>query len=444
VVKENLVQTKLGLGAAVVLLASMLAGLLLWLSGNSRTSAGAPPPTPAEHTDARDERHAIAMDQPVDALAQAAPSPTPQRKARGGAAFPPRDGPKGSLVVRAVWISSGEPAVNLRVWLDRGSGPWPRVEADSRTDATGVVRFANIDAVAMRVVCDLAGTVDVNLDPGDVTEIEFRVEAGTAVTGRVLDPSGRGASNAWIWIDGSEGWTAFAECDSAGRYRIDHVSPGSSLIATAPDLAPSEAIEVPDFRVNELEHDFKLRGPAARVLGQILDRDDQPVPGAAVTLCLDGSGCWRTTSDDEGRFVHHSATLGEGWLNVWSPYFAPASKQIDVTLDSRNEHIVRLETGAELSGVIELEGVPVEGARVMVGSGEPDWNIWGLATTDASGHYRLSGLPPGTCRATAGLPEGSPAWKPRPPGKKDLRARGEVELVAGRTVIWNAELKRDE
>jgi hypothetical protein len=129
---------------------------------------------------------------------------------------------------------------------------------------------------------------------------------------------------------------------------------------------------------------------------------------------------------------------------VWSPYFAPASKQIDVTLDSRNEHIVRLETGAELSGVIELEGVPVEGARVMVGSGEPDWNIWGLATTDASGHYRLSGLPPGTCRATAGLPEGSPAWKPRPPGKKDLRARGEVELVAGRTVIWNAELKRDE
>ncbi|MBL8800613.1 MAG: hypothetical protein JNN27_01345 [Planctomycetes bacterium] len=435
---------KRALTVVVSVLASLVFGLLFWPSRSADSLAEATAATPDEPTDTSVEQRGVELDHPDESNAAPEASAAPERKERGVTAYPPRNGPKGSVVVRALWKSNGEPAANVRVCLDRGSGPWWCPVAQSRTDATGVVRFANIDAVAMRVGCDLAEEVDVNLDPGDVTEIEFRVGAGTAVAGRVLDPSGRGVSNAWIWIDGYDGWTAFAECDSAGRYRIDHVSPGSSLIATAPELAPSEATEVPDFRVNELEHDFKLRGAAARVLGQILDRDDQPVPGAAVTLCLDGSGCWRTTSDDEGRFVHHSATPGEGWLNVWSPYFAPASKRIDVTLDRRNEHIVRLETGAELSGVIELEGVPVEGARVMVGSGEPDWNIWGLATTDASGHYRLSGLPSGTCRATAGLPEGSPAWKPRPPGKKDLRARGEVELVAGRTVIWNAELKRDE
>lgn len=437
--------TNRALDVALVLLAALLILFVVSPFVALRESEGPPARTPDAPADTRDEQHALESERSLDSTVALEPTAELERQARAVTAYPPRNGPKGSVVVRAVWKSSGGPAANVRVGLDRGSGAWPLPVAQSRTDATGMVRFENVDTGSVRVLCDLAADARTNVELVAVAEVEFRLEAGTTVTGRVWDAGGRSLSGATIWIDDDGGWQPLAECDADGRYRVEHVRPGASLIATMRGMAPSDVVRVEWlFPAKELEHDFTVSGPATSVLGQILDSSGAPVSGAVVTLGFRELGDWPSISDDEGRFAHHSAQPGAAWLGVWSAHFAPARMELDVSLDTRNEHIVRLETGAELSGVIELEGVPVEGARVMVGSGEPDWDVWGIATTDAQGHYRLSGLPPGLHRATAGLPPDAPAWKPRPPNTKDLRARGVVELIAGRTVMWNAELKRDE
>jgi hypothetical protein len=214
------------------------------------------------------------------------------------------------------------------------------------------------------------------------------------------------------------------------------------LIATARDWAPSDTFSIPDSRLVEAQHDFTLGGRGAGVVGRVLEGDDHPVAGALVVIELEQFGHWYTTTDGEGRFVHHGAPPGPARLRVSSRNFAPASTNITVTLEERNEHIVRLEPGAELSGVVTVAGVPFENARVMIPEDARSFERWGEARTDAQGRYRISGLPPGSHFVHA-VP--SLEWsKENGASRRDRFAREAVELVAGRTVIWNAELKRDE
>jgi hypothetical protein len=155
-------------------------------------------------------------------------------------------------------------------------------------------------------------------------------------------------------------------------------------------------------------------------------------------------GFFAAISDDEGRFAHHGVSLGAALLSVSSARFAPTSIELDVALDNRNEHIVRLEPGAELSGVVTLDGAPVEDARVVIRGSLSPGERWGEARTDAQGRYRLSGLPHGSHVALASRPIRAPKEGLASQYGDIVSTHGQVELVAGRTVIWNAELKRDE
>lgn len=426
----------------VVGLATMLVGLLalLWLKTSRESAAPAADVEPPQLASPSVEstRAATSVDAPTDTD----PSAAPEREARGVAANAPQKGPTGSLLVRATWGSTGRPAVNVGVRLQPESGPWQMVAAHAKTDTAGIARFAAIDAVRMRVLGDRDGEALANVAPKTTTEVELALAAGVTVSGRVTDPSGRGASHAQIWIGGADGWVALAECDSSGRYRIHDVPAKDLLIATARDWAPSNVFEIPESRVDDAQHDFTLGGPGTSVVGQVLVGDDHPIAGAFVVLEFKGIGGLSTTTDDEGRFVHHGAPPGAARLRVFSLNFAPASTNIDVALERRNEHIVRLEPGAELSGVVTLDGAPVEDASVVIPEHHPSHELWGAARTDAQGRYRISGLPPGShhVRAMARIEsnEGPGPWQ------RDAAVREQVELIAGRTVIWNAELKRDE
>jgi hypothetical protein len=436
---------KPALAFALLLAVATVIGLVLWLSTRSGADAQAPAATAGRRPDTSVERRASNVDKPVDDLAASTPSAAPEREARGAAANAPQRGPTGSLVVRAVWTSTGAPAVNVGVRLQRENGPLGLIAAQTKTDASGIARFASVDAVPMLVFGDRAGEARVLVAPGASNEVELALPAGATVTGRVTDPNGRSVSNAQIWIRRSEDdyWLTLAECDSAGRYRVEHV-PSGYLIATARELAPSKAAKIAGANVEALQHDFTLGGAATSVLGQILESDDQTVPGAMAALAHSELGFFAAISDDEGRFAHHGVSLGAALLSVSSARFAPTSIELDVALDNRNEHIVRLEPGAELSGVVTLDGAPVEDARVVIRGSRSPGERWGEARTDAQGRYRLSGLPHGSHVALASRPIRAPKEGLASQYGDIVSTHGQVELVAGRTVIWNAELKRDE
>lgn len=333
--------------------------------------------------------------------------------------------------------------MNVGVRLEPENGPSRLVVAQARTDAAGIARFAPIDAERVRVRGDRDHDARASVVPDSTTEVELVLATGATVSGRVMDPSGRAVSNAQIWIEQDiYRWVALAECDSTGRYRIEHVPSMYPLIATARDWAPSDTFLIPDSRVVDVQHDFTLGGPGTSVVGQVLEGDDHRVPDAFVVIEFERFGHWYTTTDGEGRFVHHGAPPGPARLRVSSRNFAPASTNINVTFEERNEHIVRLEPGAELIGVVTVAGVPFENARVMIPEDARSFERWGEARTDAQGRYRISGLPPGSHFVHA-VP--SLEWsKGDGASRRDRFAREAVELVAGRTVIWNAELKRNE
>lgn len=441
---------KPGLAFALLLAAATAIGLVLWLSTSSGADAQPPAPTAGAQPDTSGERRASNVDKPLDDLAASGPSPAPEREARGVAAYTPRRGPTGSLLVRATWGSTGKPAVNVQVCVKRVYGP--SVDAvRSRTDASGTALFESVGPGLIFASGDRSGrTEPLWIEAGSRAEAQLVFEPGLTVTGRVMTADGRSVSNAQIWARPFAEWCALTEADASGRFRVEEVNPGSKLIATARDHAPSREALATGAAGDSVTLDFELRDAATSLLGQVVDPDEHVVSKAVVLLeygnfGLFGDGArWSTTCDAEGRFVFHSVPPGKCTLVVQSADFAPAVLEPRVVLGERQELIVRLEPGAELAGVVRHADKPVAGAVVLVGRPGSFLQSWGCATTDAQGRYRISGLPPGVQAVGAARPAESKEWTSELRSNELNAAEAEIELIAGRSVIWNAELKRNE
>jgi hypothetical protein len=444
---------KPALAFALLLAVATVIGLVLWLSTSSGADAQASQPTPAERDDASGEPRVREVDAPLAAASGSAPSAPPEREARGVAANAPQRGPTGSLLVRATWGSTGKPAANIQVCVTPLGGTLVHA-VRSRTDASGAALFESVGAGLIFASGDRSGrTEPLWIEAGSRAETELVLESGLTVTGRVTTADGRSVSNAQIWVRSFQEWFALTEADASGRFRVEEIAPGSRLIATARELAPSREASANGAAGESVTLDLELGPTATSVLGQVLDPEERIVNKAVVLLeygsfGVSGDGArWSTACDAEGRFAFHSVPPGECKLVVHSADFAPAVLQQAVVLGERQELIVRLEPGAELAGVVRLAGKPVAGAMVLVGRPSSYFEFWGGAISDAQGRYRIAGLPPSTQIVTAGLPAGSQEWREWTDALRSdgiSAAEAKVELVAGRTVIWNAELKRDE
>jgi len=440
---------KPALAFALLAAAATLIGLVLWLSTSSGADAQASRPTSSERVDTSGERRVLEVDAPRES-APTTTSASPGREARGVAAYAPQRGPTGSLLVRAIWGSTGKPAANIQV---RAFPPYaPLMHAvRSRTDANGTALFDSVGAGLIVAADDRSGrTAPLWLEAGARAEVELVLEAGLTVTGRVTTAEGRSASNAQIWVRHFDEWNSLTEADASGRFRVNDVPPASKLIATAREHAPSRETIAKGAAGELVTLEFELGEAATSLVGQVVDPDERVVSKAVVLLeygsfGLFGDGArWSATCDAEGRFAFHSVPPGKCTLVVQSPDFAPAELEQSVVVGERHELIVRLEPGAELAGVVRLDGKPVAGALLFVGRPGRFLENWGGATTDAQGRYRISGLPPGVQSVVAARPADSKEWTSDLQGEDLDGAEAEIELVAGRTVIWNAEFKRDE
>jgi protocatechuate 3,4-dioxygenase beta subunit len=438
-----------GLLAALVLALALVAGLVWWI-GRDPSSA----PGTAQASTASEPSPDVAAPVQVEAPISKAPvseSAAPrQREARGKTAYQPAQGPTGSVLVRAVWESSGKPAVNVGVRIERLGGHLLLLADTERTDANGVALFEKVDIGAHFVRGDRSGMLMGEVVATQRAELELRLEPGLTVAGSVTDSDGRSVSQGLVWHLDADRWIELAECDASGRYRIEELPPNSKLAATARDRSPSKIVKVSGEVGDSVQVDLQVGGQAASVLGQILDPDERPVTRAAVVLIYQEPGFSlfpaeprrSATCDDEGRFALHSVPLGAAKLIVQTEHFAPQVLELDVRVGERHELIVHLTPGAELTGVISRESKPAAGAQVLVGN--PLSHFWGGAVADNHGRYRITGLPSGTQSVGAFLRlDGDRRLQWVENDDEDVAgAKGRVELVAGRAVIWNAELEK--
>jgi protocatechuate 3,4-dioxygenase beta subunit len=150
-------------------------------------------------------------------------------------------------------------------------------------------------------------------------------------------------------------------------------------------------------------------GPGARIAGRVVDQTGKPFAKFVLTALMSGThlGCAlvepsacpepgtsaRSQSDADGRFVLE--VLQPGWYRVSGyqrGYRDYSSDPIRIVAGQRfDQLVVTLQRGAIVTGsVLSSDGKPVAGARIADARG-----YFGLeATSDAEGHFRMSGLAP--------------------------------------------------
>ncbi|MEM9861336.1 MAG: carboxypeptidase regulatory-like domain-containing protein [Myxococcota bacterium] len=235
---------------------------------------------------------------------------------------------------------------------------------------------------------------------------------------------------AQVRIGGGGLWPARTfTSDGEGRYRISDVPPGTYRVWAEQGDQRSAAVEVVLSEEARFLPLFLAEGLMLR--GSVVDAAGAPFPGARVTV-LDGSleaGPTETRTNAEGEF-----SLGPFEPSPFARTIladAPGYLSAEATA-GRDELTLVLRRGAAVSGTVRdargraLAGVDIQWLAVGAAAPRPDSDNLGVtvgpippipapgapvpasalggAKTDQNGHFRLSGLQPGsgTVRATLG------------------------------------------
>ncbi|HEX5010489.1 MAG TPA: carboxypeptidase-like regulatory domain-containing protein [Planctomycetota bacterium] len=208
----------------------------------------------------------------------------------------------------------------------------------------------------------------------------------------------------------SEGLT-----DAAGRWEVSDLVPGK--VTVYPDRANGASTDV---RAGE-RAELALEIPAGiQVRGLVVDPDEHPVAGAAITLSQGRDEAWVAAhSDAGGRFTLRDVS-SQRRVGAEADGHMP-SQLISVVEDGTHEADVTLRLGAvgvQLAGrVTDAQNQPVAGALVQVGP-EQGWPV-----PDSANRVLVSGQPARRLRTDA---RGAFASHDLPPGDTPLavRARG--------------------
>ena len=291
------------------------------------------------------------------------------------------------------------------------------------TDDTGAYRIDGLRPLVYRVrVGRIAGhplkttmttqAEDTPLQPGQELAVDFVVERGIRVAGRVVDEHGVGVGGARIWCSGStvQGIDrTYSESD--GSFAISHVEGPMrdlNLFAQKPGLAmkPHPLIEVPGAGVSGVELEMVV---AAQVLVTVRNAHGAPVGGAGVMPigpheynAYDNNGF----ADEQGRFfldglypgtyqfaVTPPDSMRTGGSDRQGPFEIVAGPTIqDIPL------VFNTETNLTISGTVkDTTGEALIADMYAYGPSE----VHGDSYSPVLGRFTLRGLAPGSYTVTA-------------------------------------------
>ena len=266
--------------------------------------------------------------------------------------------------------------------------------ASAWADARATLRTASADvAIGLRPAAPLFGLV--------------RDASHRPVAGATLLAEPQGASSTWFRRSlRDQPATSIAD----GSFRFPNALYDTSYRITVRALGfPSTAIDLPPLTRDEAAEPVWIvltRGRQA--VGRIVDTDDNPIPGAEVTLRWPSdSGEVRpsgrldatrpATTDGRGEFRFPTVRAGEYEVRaVHSEFLAPGNARTEVPEGEGYFDLgsFMLIPGAEIHGfVTDPNGEAVAGATVQIRRLGRDRDGERTATTDRDGAFRLGGLP---------------------------------------------------
>jgi len=269
-------------------------------------------------------------------------------------------------------------------------------------------------------ISNASTTPDTVIAEGQTKSIDFQIDAPTVVQGTLLQPNGKPVSGVDVMTMDFSQFPNTVKTDSLGKFTFD--SPG--LEKNARILARSGQLTV-DY-VFDGDSPITLRlsaGNQSTVKGQIVDKNNTPVPNAPVDLIIWGEkfGIFvdHTHTDAQGQYVFASA-IGNAKYNVeTSPpgYTQENSPTLEVAAGQTLQIpvIMITATTSSLGGtLLDVKGTPISNATIS-DNRRPDVKT----TTDKSGHFLLKGLEAGRVGLTIQTDDGRSDYPQMDSGRTD-------------------------
>ncbi len=320
-----------------------------------------------------------------------------------------------------VYGADGRPApeCTMRYEVNRPGADRERVVRDVvRTDEQGRYLIDYLPAgtysLTLQAMQAAPATYLVTVQEGRAAEVvDHRLQAGLALAGTVSDHDGTPADGAQVYIRPTEGTTRSrrsARTDAEGRFRIEHLAPGTYEYVAAASGAPptgyGSATVGPD---SSSVLDIRLAEPAA-IRGRVIASDGAPIAGADVYCELSETELslrawpdpyWElrqtVVTDEDGAYAIEGLIAG-GWrVSARAKGYATRVAEVRVAEPGEQVQAPDLVLGrlVRLAGrVLMPDGKTPAGNRALKvrlqlgGSGERE------VTTDAEGQFVIPDVPP--------------------------------------------------
>jgi len=315
----------------------------------------------------------------------------------------------GGTISGHVYQSDGTtPIEGVWVYADLIDGGWGR---GTTTDSDGSYTITTLITGQYRIEAQppywinlLPSSTTADVIQGETTTVDFVLQVGGMITGRVTDEADVGVSDAHVYAYGP-GYGG-SSTDEDGYYTIFGLPTGNYGVTAEP---PYEANLLPDSTTVEVIQgetttvDFVLQAGGI-ITGRVADEGGEGVPETCVYVY--GPLYRSTYTDEEGYYSIFGLPTGNYTVTAEPPYgvnLVRSSTTAEVIQGETTIVDFVLEEGGMITGrVTDEAGVGVSDAYVYAnGPG------YGGSSTDEDGYYTIFGLPTGNYTVTAEPPYGA-------------------------------------
>ena len=259
---------------------------------------------------------------------------------------------------------------------------------------------SNLGLRAVHSELELRGTVEIEVQPDMPVEIRMKRQEQIAVSGRAIDGEGKPMPLAnvhlihWDHQRGIGADTIVDVTDDNGRfqnislivgdkYEIYVKLDGYRNAETEQFTATTEMTQIADFVLLPGGGQFFIEG-------RVIDNSGEPVRGVQLSFSQAGQH-WSTRTDEYGNYRMEELSMSViSALYIFHPVYPDLEIRVLKTNQRHDFELVKAE--AYLAGkVLDLQGKPIERARVMVSGEETPFSSYRfpVAYTNVYGDFEL-------------------------------------------------------